>query len=759
MERSYLQQMNRCTLCMLILFFSHQVLKAQDRPYGLLTDLVSHTDRVYIDGYPSTLRLDQIGDAIEPVQYSEIGSSFPSFSWIIPGTTPGTEQSAYHLILSDSLHLSQQEKGNIWDSGLLESNRSTSVIYAGSPLKPETNYYWRVKVVTNTGGETGWSEVKAFRTGNVLKDYTASYERLVKTPGYPIRITTPAAGVQLADFGKDAFSQLKMTLSSDVDGDSVFIRLGEYLADGRIASPAGSSIRMQDHTVALMKGTHTYRIKIPKDRRNTGKAAIKMEASIGEVLPFRYVEVRNYGKPLAATDLVRESVHVPFDDTAASFRCNNDTLNQIWELCKYSMKATSFSGYYVDGDRERIPYEADVLINQLGHYCADRSYATARRSWEYLLEHPTWPTEWILQALVLAWNDYMYTADARSLQANYEILKKRTLLALQEGNNLISTTTGLQTPAFSKSIRFDGQIRDIVDWPNRPGTFGKDMPGEADGFVFTDYNAVTNAWHYEALRLMEKIASTLGNEADAARFSSACQTVAKAFEQTFYDKKQQLYCDGDTTRHASLHTNMFAVDFGLVPAKRLSRINEFIRSRGMACSVYGSQFLLDALYDLSDGEHALALLTDTSDRSWYNMIRVGSTISLEAWDNKYKPNQDWNHAWGAAPANIIMRRLVGVEPLTPGFETVSIKPQIADLTYVEATVPTIRGEIKVKIENEEHYKFSVSLPANMKADVYLPLKKASSLSGNLKMGKVVKINNIRYLYIPQLASGDWTFEL
>ena len=29
------------------------------------------------------------------------------------------------------------------------------------------------------------------------------------------------------------------------------------------------------------------------------------------------------------------------------------------------------------------------------------------------------------------------------------------------------------------------------------------------------------------------------------------------------------------------------------------------------------------------------------------MIRVGSTITLEAWDNKFKPNQDWNHAWGA----------------------------------------------------------------------------------------------------------------
>ena len=34
------------------------------------------------------------------------------------------------------------------------------------------------------------------------------------------------------------------------------------------------------------------------------------------------------------------------------------------------------------------------------------------------------------------------------------------------------------------------------------------------------------------------------------------------------------------------------------------------------------------------------------------MIEVGSTMTLEAWDAKYKPNLTWNHAWGAAPANI-----------------------------------------------------------------------------------------------------------
>lgn len=71
-------------------------------------------------------------------------------------------------------------------------------------------------------------------------------------------------------------------------------------------------------------------------------------------------------------------------------------LNRVWELCRYSVKATSFAGIYVDGDRERIPYEADALLNQLCHYSVDREFTLARRSHEYLLNHATWPTEWIL---------------------------------------------------------------------------------------------------------------------------------------------------------------------------------------------------------------------------------------------------------------------------------------------------------------------------------------------------------------------------
>lgn len=754
--------LNRFTLITTFVFSMLSLQAADRKPTGLLTDLLAHTEQTWQNGYASNVPVWQVQAAIEPLQYVQIGSTHPSFSWIVPGEAQNTRQTAYHLILTDTYADAAAGKGTVWDSGRTESNQSTAVLYQGAALQPSKAYFWRVKTVTNTDGESEWSDVKAFRTAPSLSQYATSFYPQVKSLEYPVSITALGTGCHIADFGKDAFAQLVVTLSSVSGKDTVLVHLGESMSGNRVDRTPGATIRYQRYSLPLLKGTHTYRIKIAKDNRNTGNAAVLMPAYVGEVVPFRYCEIEGYNASLLPGTVAREHVHYPFDETASSFQSSNDTLNQIWEMCKYSIKATSFAGIYVDGDRERIPYEADALINQLCHYGVDREYAMARRSHEYLLRRPTWPTEWILQAVLIAWNDYLYTADSRSLKANYEILKARTLMSLREKNGLISTTTGLQTPEFRASIRFNDKIRDIVDWPHT-GILGlnKHEGGEADGFVFSDYNAVTNAYHYEALKLMAQIAGALNLPDDIAFYSRQSGQFKELFNRTFFNNKKGCYQDGQLTDHVSLHANMFPMAFGMVPANKKQKITDFIQTRGMACSVYGSQFLMDALYEASAADYALHMLTKTDDRSWYNMIRVGSTISLEAWDNKYKPNQDWNHAWGAVPANIIPRRLMGVEPLTPGYGLARIKPQLGSLAWAEATIPTIKGEIRLAIENKkEEYSLKITVPANMEADVYLPLPVGTyEVSNNGTIIKTTRVKGEPFLYAGRILSGTYTIAM
>jgi hypothetical protein len=182
------------------------------------------------------------------------------------------------------------------------------------------------------------------------------------------------------------------------------------------------------------------------------------------------------------------------------------------------------------------------------------------------------------------------------------------------------------------------------------------------------------------------------------------------------------YTDGPGSRHTGIHANMFPLAFGLVPNQWVGKVADYIVGRGMACSVYGAQFLMDGLYRSGRACAALSLLTSRSDRSWGHMVYdVGTTMALEAWDTRYKPNQDWNHAWGAAPANLIPRWLVGVWPSSPGAETLRIAPQPAGLTFFKAKVPTIRGAVDVSFrQSGTTADMSVTLPGNTSASVVLP---------------------------------------
>jgi hypothetical protein len=85
---------------------------------------------------------------------------------------------------------------------------------------------------------------------------------------------------------------------------------------------------------------------------------------------------------------------------------------------------------------------------------------------------------------------------------------------------------------------------------------------------------------------------------------------------------------------------------------------------------------------------------------------------------KYKPNSDWNHAWGAAPGNIIPRYLWGIQPKTPGFSTASIQPQMADLAHSRIEAPTLLGPIRgtYRRVSQRVQTYDIELPANMVAE-------------------------------------------
>lgn len=665
---------------------------------------------------------------------STIHAVRPQFCWVVNDRLPDASQSAFRILVASKPEFLARESGDLWDSGKCPTSRSLHVPYAGQSLVSQADYYWAVRTWNQRNEVSPWSEPQHFRTGALTGAYTTSRYPLAQSAVAPAEIARKGAGHFFCDFGKAAFGTLKLELAADPDERTLEVHLGEALAARHTLdrTPPGC-IRYRKMLLPLKKGTHSYTLEITPDKRNTGPRTIRMPREIGEVMPFRYCELVN----LPASEqppLVRQLLtHYPFDETQSDFKSSDPALNAVWDLCKYSIKATSFCGIYVDGDRERIPYEADAYINQLSHYAVDHEFTLARASHEYLLTNPTSPTEWILHSVLMAWADYAYTGNADSLAHFYEDLKAKTLLALAREDGLISSKTGLVTDAVRRSIHLSaesmalhGDLTDLVDWP--PASFTAGTYGERDGYEFMAINTVVNAFHYRALVLMGRIAEVLGKAADAQRFRAAAERVWQAINARLFDPTRKIYLDGEGASHASLHANMFPLAFGLVPAEQRQSVAAFIKSRGMACSVYGAQYLLEALYRNQEADYAFELLTARSDRSWWNMLKVGSTVTLEAWDWKYKNNLDWNHAWGSAPANIIPRFLMGIRPLEPGFGKVLINPQPGQLRQAELTLPTIRGPVRIQFERrpEESFLLQVHLPANMTARALLPLPSSDS---------------------------------
>ena len=729
-------------------------------PLNLRCDLIEHTDYVFINGEVSQIRPDEINEIVEPVQIAEINNKQPAFSWSINDNRENILQTAFRVQVSLSPRGFDNDSTLLWDSGRITSETSHAK-YDGKELQPETAYFWRVKIWNNRNEISQWSSVKTFRAGTKLEEYSSAFYPLQQWDEKPVRTKQISKNIRFYDFGKAAFGRISLTVDSKAETDTLVVSIGEVITkDCRINSDPGGARRYRKIKLPLIQGIHTYRITIKKDERNTRQAAIKMPDYIGDVLPFRYCEIEGKAD---ITDIKREAVSYYFDDYSSNFSCSDTVMNAIWDFCKYSVKATSFAGIYVDGDRERIPYEADAYINQLCHYGVDNEYTLARRSMEYMLFHPTWPTEWILSSVLMAWKDYLYTGNTDFIREYYDVLKNKTLTELTDRNGLISTRTGKLTKEVLAGIHFNGTLKDIVDWPHS-GILGlsNDDSGETDGFVFTDYNTVVNAYHYKALVLMGKMAEAIGKTDDSRMFAEKAAEHKKAFNKLLFDKKKRYYNDGVDTGHSSLHSNMFALTFGLVPKKHVKTVLKFIQSRGMACSVYGSQHLLDAVYEARDAAYGLQLLTNKSDRGWYHAIYdVGTTISLEAWDNKYKPNQDWNHAWGAAPANIIPMKLMGIEPIKPGFESIRIKPQIDTLKWAKIKCPSIKGDILLSIENdpEKVFKLDVTLPANTKDnEVWLP-DNGNSYTLTMNGTKIKAKREKNFLVVEGLGSGRYEFRL
>ena len=96
-----------------------------------------------------------------------IDNTSPRLSWKLEdeSNVRGQKQTAYQILVASSLEHLNDNKGDIWDSGKVETDKSVNNIYQGNPLASAKQYFWKVKIWDVSGAASAWSESAMFSMG------------------------------------------------------------------------------------------------------------------------------------------------------------------------------------------------------------------------------------------------------------------------------------------------------------------------------------------------------------------------------------------------------------------------------------------------------------------------------------------------------------------------------------------------------------------------------------------------------------------
>jgi alpha-L-rhamnosidase len=114
---------------------------------------------------PSGLRVDHLppsGSVGSPL--TVVQNVAPQFSWALNHHRRAARQIAFRLLVNET-----KSRGTdvvVWDTGVVESDQSVGVVYAGAtPLASDADYAWTVTWRDEIGTWSSWSETAEFSTG------------------------------------------------------------------------------------------------------------------------------------------------------------------------------------------------------------------------------------------------------------------------------------------------------------------------------------------------------------------------------------------------------------------------------------------------------------------------------------------------------------------------------------------------------------------------------------------------------------------
>lgn len=94
-----------------------------------------------------------------------VDAARPLLSWRIASDERGQRQTAWQILVAASPEALAADRGDLWDSGRVEDDRTHLVAYAGGPLASSQRVFWKVRSWDREGRVSAWSTPASWTMG------------------------------------------------------------------------------------------------------------------------------------------------------------------------------------------------------------------------------------------------------------------------------------------------------------------------------------------------------------------------------------------------------------------------------------------------------------------------------------------------------------------------------------------------------------------------------------------------------------------
>lgn len=461
---------------------------------------------------------------------------------------------------------------------------------------------------------------------------------------------------------------------------------------------------------------------------------LELNKELYEGVRFGWIHIRSLNEPMEIRS-PRLVCQIKPTNYNGSFETNDTLLTRIWYTGAYTVKLNLLKDHFgaiLMERSDRHSWTGDAHTSQAAAMVAFGNFDFVKENIRYTSEQyngiASYSLYWVLSLI----DYYNYTGD-------------NALMGEMLENACAKLDTAYGHYGEDVKLAFYG-------WDERLGA----------GFEHPEIRENHNAYHMLCVRAWNAFAASMRQMGK--------DDLADKYQHYADEKIAGLTRNENWWQPFGLHASADAINALFVSGNEKQAIwqNAFAdRMQRLSYSPFNQYFILQAMAHMQ--RHAEAITT--VDDCWGGQIRYGGTTFFEvfrpSWNDISKPNDapinnqcgytSLTHPWSAGVTKWLTEEILGIKPLTPGFETFAVKPFLSSrITRVKGDVPTPKGTISFAIDAETGV-IRLAVPPGTVANLAIPKAGRRIKSLQLNNGADLRSDaeDDEFVYYDNLPAGNY----